>query len=384
MYLFARFDVVQLIITLLTMLFIVSFPIILILVVVYILRKNTKSRAVWQQMSRELNLTMPNPKQLLMFGQVDGIEVQIRIGSRRSGGGDNSHTEFFTYATSKFPHSLRFLININSPRSFLSSSPMNLGQANFDKIFTAECYHQDVLRRLLLTDFPSNKTQNLMGDLMLAQQTARTITISDDQVYLETAGQVTDTAIISQMLEHAANLAKRFFAARQSFALAEWETKTLDVWQKIAEEKGLSIDRKAFAFNGTIDGFDLTVKIKTDARKFQTVLTIKFPQSLHAGLKIMPDNSIHKALSWLGVQDIESGNKQFDDAFIVKAANVAVATRRLQPDFCNQLFVLCDKTSGFLVDDDQIAITFDDLLRDENILKGYIAGMIHTAKLLVR
>ena len=47
----------------------------------------------------------------------------------------------------------------------------------------------------------------------------------------------------------------------------------------------------------------------------------------------MPDNALHKALSWLGMQDIESGNKAFDDAFIVKAKNEAVARNKLQPDF---------------------------------------------------
>jgi hypothetical protein len=384
MLLFLRFDTVEVLLFLGLVLFVIAIPIILFVVIFNALRKNTKSRAAWQQISREMNLTMPNPKQLLMFGEVDGVDVQIRIGTRQSGGGEDRHTEFFTYATSKFPHSLRFLLNINSPRNFLSSSSMNLGQANFDKIFTAECYHQDVLRRLLLTDFPSNKTQNLMGDLMLADQTAETISISDEQVYLETDGQVTESEIVRQMLENAANLAKRFFAAREIFPLAEWETETLDLWQKTAHEKGLSLDQKSFAMNGTVDGFHLTVELKTDAKKWQTVLVLKFPQSLSIGLKIMPDNAIHKAFAWLGVQDIDSGNKQFDDAFIVKAENVVAAKQKLQPDFCNQLFVLCDKTSKFIIDDSQIAITFDDLLRDENILKGYIAGIVHTAKLLLR
>lgn len=223
-----------------------------------------------------------------------------------------------------------------------------------------------------------------MGDLMLADQTAETISISDEQVYLETEGQVTDSDIVRKMLENTANVAKRFFAARLSFPLAEWETKTLDIWQYIALEKGLSIDRKAFAIEGEIDGFHLKVELSTGGKKWQTILVLKFAQNLNIGLKIMPDNSIHKALAWLGVQDIESGNKHFDDAFIVKAENVPAAKQKLQPDFCNQLFVLCDKTSKFIIDDSQIAITFDDLLRDKNILTGYIAGIVYTAKLLVR
>ncbi len=384
MFIFLKLDSIEVLLILGLALFVIILPITLFVVIFNALRKNTKSRASWQQIAREMNLTMPNPQQLLMFGNVDGVEVQIRIGTRQSGGGEDRHTEFFTYATSKFPHSLRFLLNINAPRNFLSSSSMSLGQANFDKVFTAESYHQDVLRRLLLTDFHSNKTQNLMGDLMLANQTAETVSISDEQVYLETHGQVTDIEIVRKMLENAANLAKRFFAARQSFPFAEWETKALDVWQKIALEKGLSIDRKAFGMEGTLDGFHLKVELSTSGKKWQTVLVLKFPQSLGIGLKIMPDNAIHKAFAWLGVQDIDSGNKKFDDAFIVKAENVPAAKQKLEPDFCNQLFVLCDKTSKFVIDDTQIAITFEDLLRDENILKGYIAGIIHTAKLLVR
>ena len=98
----------------------------------------------------------------------------------------------------------------------------------------------------------------------------------------------------------------------------------------------------------------------------------------------MPDNPLHKALSFLGVQDIESGNKIFDDAFIVKAENVMIARHKLQPDLCTQLLKLNSRASNVLVTDEEISITSDSVLNDERILQSYLDEVVLSAQMLVR
>lgn len=375
------FSLGEVVVFLFVVLFVIAIPVVIGGAIIYALRKNAKGRVAWQEVSKKLGLTMPNPKIFEMFGTINGVDVRIAIGKRRSGGQDST-TEVYTYTSSKFPHSLRFQLSISAPKGFFSSSSMKLGQEAFDKTFVAECYHQDVLRRLLLTDFPSNKTQNLMGELMLASYNVETISIKDEVVYLENSGLITDTAVVQNMVETTASLVSRFSAARDVFPLAEWETNTLNEWQKLADGAKLTLDRKAFRIEGNFEGFHLKLAMKTKSGIWQTELVLRFPQSLKIGLKIFPENAIHKVFAVLGVQDIKSGIKKFDDAFIVKAENAVVAKGKLTAEFCGQLFGLCDKTSAFIIDDEQIAITIDDLLREEDILKGYVLAMSRAAKLL--
>ena len=48
----------------------------------------------------------------------------------------------------------------------------------------------------------------------------------------------------------------------------------------------------------------------------------------------MRENSIHKAFTFLGAQDIEAGIEDFDAAFIIKAQNIGLARQKLQTDLC--------------------------------------------------
>jgi hypothetical protein len=366
--------------------FAVCFPIILIVIVFYVLRRNNKYRAVWQSLSREFNLHMPNPKQLRMTGKYNGCDVVLSIGVRRSGGED-SHNEYFTYCQSEFPYSLRMLLNIRSPKGFLSgvfkSKQIKIAHEAFDNTFNSSCYDGQVLRKLLLSDFPSGQTQNLMGDLFLTRQTVGTIKLSDNKVYLEKSGQIGEAETLRQMLELTSYLANRFYKARLSFPLADWEKQLISNWENLARENNLQFDKDHFHLHGNYKNFPLLVDLRTDRGKWQTIIKLNFPRSLMVGLKLMPENSIHKALSWIGVQDIEAGIKEFDDAFIVKAKNIQMAKHLLQPDLCKHLVLFSRKSSGFLIDDESMSFTFDTVLGDEKMLKSYIEGMISTSKMLM-
>ena len=363
-------------------------PFILIGVVVFILRRNNKNRTVWGNIAKNLNFTMPNPKKLEMLGRFNNCNIRLAIGARRSGGGEYNRTEFYTYCVSEFSHSLRFLLNISSPKGLLSdvfgSNSIKLNQPNFDQRFNAKCYDANVLQSLLLSNFPSDKTQNLMGDLMLANQQIGIVNITDKQVYVEKSGQIGDENVLRNMIETTANLANRFQKARETFPLADWEKQLLQHWQNLADKNNLVFNTKNFHLRGTYKNFPLFVDLKTDKDKWQTSIKLNFPNSLMVGLKLMPENSIHKALSWVGLQDIEVGIKEFDDAFIVKAQNVQTAKHKLKPEVCKQLVALNQNASALLVDDETIAFTYDTILGDEKTLKSYIEGMFSTANMLLR
>lgn len=115
---------------------------------------------------------------------------------------------------------------------------------------------------------------------------------------------------------------------------------------------GLSFDAKGYVLQGNYQNFPVFIALETGAGEWQTQMKLRFPHSLMVGLKIMPENTIHKALTWVGVQDIEVGIKEFDDAFIVKGKNIEAAKYKLQPDFCFRLVELNRQTSNISIDDE--------------------------------
>lgn len=384
MPLFVIFKVFETLLILFAFLMLALIPIILIGVVYFVLKRNHKSRVAWQDVARKLNFTMPNPKQLEMFGIYNGCEIKASIRAEHVSSSESNRKKYYTYCTAAFPQNLRFLLDINSPKGYLSgSNNIQLGQPNFDNKFSAKCYDANVLRNLLLSDFPSDKTKNLLGDLMLANQYGGTIKIDDNKVFIEKSGFITDESILLQMIEITAFLCKRFSEARKNFPLADWEKQLIYNWQELANGNNLAFDKNNFKLQGNYKNFPILVELKTDKGKWQTSIKLDFPRSLMVGLKLMPENSIHKALSWIGVQDIKVGNKEFDDAFIVKGKNVQMAKHLLQPDVCNQLVALNKNASALLIDDTTIAFTYDTILGDKNQLKSNIEGMLSTANKLL-
>jgi hypothetical protein len=348
-------------------------------IVFFVLRRSSKNRLLWNSVSKNLNLNMPNPKKLEMSGFYNGCEVKLSIGARRS----SDSTEYFTYCLTEFSHPFRLLLKISSPKGIISKV-FGTAQSNFERTFNVECYDANVLQRLLLSDFPSNKTQNLMGDLMLANQSIQTINITDKKVYTETSGQTGDENTLRQMLEITTYLANRFKMARENFPLADWEKSLLENWQSLSNEANLQFDSKNMQIRGNYHNFPLFIALETEKGIWQTEIKLKFPQSLMIGLKIMPENSIHKALTWVGLQDIEVGIREFDDAFIVKGKNIQMAKHKLQPDVCRQLIELRRRVSEIAVNDDEISVTFDEILGDKTILKNYLEGIVSTARMLLR
>ncbi len=356
-------------------------------VIIYKLLKNRQNVSAFQKLSQQTGLQMTNPKKPFLKGVYNDCEVELAISFRRVGTGEDSYTEHFTYCESYFPYSLRFLLDISCPQGWFSralgSNDVKLGHTAFDNKFTLKCYDANVARRLLLSDFPSDNSQNLMGDLMLAGSKITYIDVTDHEVYTEETGQIANIEQLKQMLNTTTHLAKRFRVAREKFPLADWEKQLFHSWQKIAKENNLRVDTNHLQMQGFYKNFPILVSIDTKGGRWQTNIKLKFPESLMVGLKLMPENSIHKALSWFGVQDIQIGIKKFDDAFIVKGKNVQMAKYKLQPNVCNQLLALSKQTNNFLIDDTSMSFTYNSVLGSEKMLKSQIEGMISTAKLLL-
>ncbi len=363
------------------LLMVIVIPLILAGIAFFIVRRNNKNRAVWKSAAQAMNLKMPNPKQLKLSGLHDGCHATIAVGARRS----NESTVFFTWCAAEFPETLRFLLGIRSPKGVFTSvfgaDRVELGEPLFDGAFAARCYDREVLRRLLLSDFPTVGARNLMDDLLLALRRFPIISITDNQVYIETGGQVGDEEEIRRMLGITSRLIRRFSAARAGFPLAPWEERLFADYAEFAAENDLIFDPLKLVVEGFYQGFQTRISLVSASGRWQTRVRLTFGQSLMIGLRLLPENLFHKTFSWLGLQDVEVGIEEFDDLFIVKAKDAGTARRVLNRELCDQLIGLNKQASSFEIDDEGLVAAFDRLAGDKASLKHFFDAAVTTAKM---
>ncbi len=384
LFIFSRPGEVILILLLLG--FAAAIPLIIGAIVFFTLRKNKLSRASWQKLSGEIGFHMRNPKHLEMTGNYNGLESKLSIGSRRVGGGEDSHTEFFTYCVARFPKPLRFAMRISAPRGLtsklLSSSEMRIGHRNFDKNFEMICYDAQVLQRLLLSEFDSAKTSNLMGELMLARESFDTIQLNDEQVYIETYGQERDPEVLKRLLSVTNGVARRFKEAREQFPLMDWEVALRQNWNEFATQNRLAFEPEEVVLDGVYKGYPFRALIHCEPGKWMTTLQVRYPQPLMIGFNIYPELSVYKIAKIFGFQDIKAGQPDFDKAYVVKAKNIQVAKMKMTPEFCTQMVALDKYTHAISLTDEEMKMTLNQVLGDTNSLKSYIEAMISAMKKL--
>jgi hypothetical protein len=376
----------SLIIIIVALLFVAAIPVLIAAVVFFAIRQRNKSVSDWRHLSEKLQLAMPNPNQLELVGKVNGCDIKTAVGARRSG----DSTELFTYCETKFSSPLRFILRIESPKGIItklvSGDDGKLGLAAFDDRFSASCYSPDVLRRLLLAPFPSPKTENLLGDLMLAGQSFKIIKISDKGVYVEISGRITDEQRIRDLIMTTTTLANRFREARASFPPEPWERQLSQNWQNYAAQNGLRFDQNAvYGLRKSPRLLDRNCIADRGQRKCvaDKAVRLRFPHSLMSGLKIIPETSLQKTLAFLGAQDVKTGNEQFDRMFIVKAKNIAQVKGKLSADFCNAAAVLANGAVDFEINDEEMTITVPTVIGDHAAINGFINQTIHCATLLL-
>jgi hypothetical protein len=277
-----------------------------------------------------------------------------------------------------FKEPLRFAMQLKSPRGLLSGivgKETKTGNAALDDQFQCICYDPSVLRRLLLSEFPSKLTSNLAGDLLLAIRSFETIVVSDTGVKVETSGQIDNADVLKTMLATNYRLADRFTKARASFPASDWEKQLTANWRQIADRRSLTFDESNLSLRGNYDGYPVTVNVFAQPGIWKTNVEVKFSRPLGVGFNIYPELSIHKAVKLFGFQDVKANHAEFDKAYIVKAKNVAVAKAKMTPEFCAQMVGLDQHTHDISLTDDGMKITLEQVLGDDSSLTSYLKAM---------
>ncbi len=136
---------------------------------------------------------------------------------------------------------------------------------------------------------------------------------------------------------------------------------------------------------GTIDGFTARVhnytKKSGKSSSRHTRYTVEFPP-LGIGLQLMRQRGIGRLFKVLGTQDLEIGNPEFDEAFIVQAADTRAVREVLTPGRTMVLNRLLSVHPNLVVLDDRLVIDRPGTVTDPQDLVSTLRRLASAAEVL--
>jgi hypothetical protein len=169
-------------------------------------------------------------------------------------------------------------------------------------------------------------------------------------------------------------------------ALVVWQrhrtNKIAEAWKAMAEDLGLSYSRPSSWQPGTITGahMDFQIQIYVFTRgsgKNKTTLTaVKTfvnPQ-LSMGLKISREHMFSGLGKMLGFQDIQTGDKEFDDRFVIKGKDEPAVHRFLTPGLRQEILRYDRFASGASISDEGAYWEKISVIKDPTLLTNTLAA----------
>ena len=181
-----------------------------------------------------------------------------------------------------------------------------------------------------------------------------------------------------------------FFVAFIFFAVLQGKNAN-EAWAKAGGELGLQFTPSSFGksreLRGSVSGFDVRVDTYTSGsgnhRKTYTRFRVSY-YTLGLGLRLQEEGFLMGVTKLLGAQDIQTQDRSFDSALVVKGRNPAAVRKFLTASRRMRLQRFFASYSGAIVDDHSIEWSERGVITDATRLRGVIRGLVRLAKELTQ
>jgi hypothetical protein len=177
-----------------------------------------------------------------------------------------------------------------------------------------------------------------------------------------------------------------FFVAFLFFALVKGKNAN-ESWAKVGGELGLQFTPSSFGksreLRGSVSGYDVRVDTYSSGsgnhRKTYTRFQVSY-YTLGLGLQLQQEGFLMGVTKLFGAQDIQTKDRSFDSALVVKGHSPAAVRKFLTASRRMRLQRFFAMHSGAIVDDHSIRWRERGVITDSNRLRGIIVGIVRLAK----
>jgi hypothetical protein len=162
-----------------------------------------------------------------------------------------------------------------------------------------------------------------------------------------------------------------------------------DAWEQAAASLGLRATRGNFVTRPRMEGsigpyrveIDTYTERSGDSSNVYTRYRVWY-DSLGLGLRLTPQHALHRIARFFGAQDVEVGDEEFDDAFVIKADDPTAVALFLTPSRRLGLLRLFSTYRRASVEDDAITVTTSGMERKQEKLESTMRRAVAAARRL--
>ena len=246
-------------------------------------------------------------------------------------------------------------------RLFRMRSPeVRLGDEDLDKLFNVNSDAREAVRSLLT--HPAVRSALL--DLVASWPH---VVLTDHAVRVMLKAPENTSADLEHLVRAMERVATALENTRQELPPPDRLEEHVPLFDTLATELGLTNERSLPALTGKIDGYDVLVCIRRQARGYAAAVRLWFGEHPELGLRVAPQTRPDGY--WSVGQDIQFGDERFDDGFVVKGYNPGVVRERL--DLPTRELLLSLQSRGD-IDVDDHAISIRNLDIDAAVLRDTV------------
>jgi hypothetical protein len=180
------------------------------------------------------------------------------------------------------------------------------------------------------------------------------VVLTDHEVRVELSAAEPTADRLEELIRRMVALANAAETAREAVPVPEPLVPQVAGWTALAEARALEPLPSLPGMRGTIEGRGVLAAARRDHDGFAAEVRVTFRDHPSLGLVLLPQPE--DAPFWVRGQDIEVGDRRFDDAFIVKGYSPQVVAARLSAEARERLLDLA-RSGRVEVDDHGIVVT---------------------------
>jgi len=276
-------------------------------------RATERRNLAWGRVAHRMGLSSAKDR---VWGALRGQQVDMRIEMRSAGKSQVAYTVITS--TARVPLDLGLALSPQGAidemkRALFGSQDIVVGDPVFDKAVVVKADDPERARALL--------SSNSLRAAVLQAGHATAFHVTDNGVWLEQRGAITDERWLAWALDRAAQIAETLERVRKRVPAAACLATHSDAWARFAAAQGLASSRTPLAMWGELDGIRVTAyAARTGPHEYALDVRVDFSTPLGLGIYLRPLRWVDGLAGLFGPVDQKLGDALFDKTFLVQAA----------------------------------------------------------------
>ena len=318
-----------------------------------------------------------------LYGPYDGTDIYIGTRVYTTGSGKSQQTHYYSYIDVPFEIPLKRGVQLGRADgvskffgSIFGQLDLQIGHEQLDRDFRIK--GQDPAQITALFSSPELRA------LLLVDPDPYSAYVTDVYVRFEIRGIQVDLAELRAWIPRAVALQRAVAASWAALPPSVEEARLEAPLRRVCERARLDYTARGMRGLGRARDVDTRIEVVLDDKVgWCTELESRFDPDLAVGLKVTREGVIAGITKLFGSQDIVTGDKTFDDHYLIKGKDPELVKQILSPDARKRLLDLHARCDELIMTDSGVLVRLHRIVDDPDALVAMFTEVTDAANDMV-